>query len=334
MFEFLAKKERIMKFSVLGCGRWGSFISWYLCEKKGFETCLYGRESSKAYQELKNTRQNEYVKLSKNICLTCDVKEAIDFADVIIISISAQNLREFAKNIVSNFDIKDKKFILCMKGLETPSCKRLTEVCIEEGICKDNLAVWLGPGHIQDFTNNIPNCMTIDSYNKDLTYFLADNLASDLIRFYYGDDIVGNEIGAACKNIMGICAGVLDGLGYGAMKGPLMVRGAYEVSKFITAMGGDGYSAYGLTHLGDYETTLFSKYSNNRNFGEKLALGLPFEKLAEGVKTSEAVYKKAQELGVDMPITEAVYKVVFEKENLRESLGSLFKRPIKTEKYS
>jgi len=123
-------------------------------------------------------------------------------------------------------------------------------------------------------------------------------------------------------------------IGFGAMKGPLMVRGAFEVSKFITAMGGDGYTAYGLTHLGDYETTLFSKYSNNRNFGEKLALGLPFDKLAEGVKTSEAVYKKAQQMGVDMPITEAVYKVLFENADLKAAISSLFNRSVKTEKYS
>lgn len=323
-----------MKFSVLGCGRWGSFISWYLSSKKEYETCLYGRESSTAYQVLNNTRKNDYVSLNDKITLTCDLRYAVDFADIIIISISAQNLREFVKDIVKNYNVKDKKIILCMKGIETPSGKRLTEVCIEEGINKNNIAVWLGPGHIQDFTKGIPNCMTIDSYNKELTYFLADSLASDLIRFYYGNDIVGNEIGAACKNIMGICAGVLDGLGYGAMKGPLMVRGAFEVSKFITAMGGDGYSAYGLTHLGDYETTLFSKYSNNRNFGERLALGLPFEKLAEGVKTSEAVYKKAKELNVDMPITEAVYKVIYEKSDLKSALFSLFNRSIKTEKYS
>lgn len=323
-----------MKFSVLGCGRWGSFISWYLSEKKKFETCLYGRESSLAFQSLIETRKNEYVKLNESIHLTSNLAKAIDFADIIIISISAQSLREFVRNIVNNYDISSKKIILCMKGMETPSCKRLTEVCIEEGVDKNNLAVWLGPGHIQDFTKGIPNCMTIDSYNKDLTCYLADNLASELIRFYYGDDIIGNEIGAACKNILGICAGVLDGLGYSAMKGPLMVRGAFEVSKFITAMGGDGYSAYGLTHLGDYETTLFSAYSNNRNFGIKLASNLPFEKLAEGVKTSEAVYNKAKELGVDMPITEAVYKVIFEKADLLEAINSLFNRPIKTEKYS
>lgn len=323
-----------MKFSVLGCGRWGSFISWYLAAVKGYDTCLFGRETSVAYQTLKNTRKNDYVSLDKNITLTSDLEYAINFADIIIISISSQSLRGFIGNIVKSYDIKNKKFILCMKGLETPSCKRLTEVCIEEGVDKNNLAVWLGPGHIQDFTKGIPNCMTIDSYNKDLTCYLADNLASELIRFYYGDDIIGNEIGAACKNILGICAGALDGLGFSAMKGPLMVRGAFEVSKFIIAMGGDGYSAYGLTHLGDYETTLFSKYSNNRNFGEKLAKGDPFDKLCEGVKTSEAVYKKAKQLNVDMPITEAVYKVLFEHKDLNKVIADLFSRSIKTEKYS
>lgn len=323
-----------MNYCVLGCGRWGSFISWYLSYKKGLKTVLYGRSTSEAFKTLKQTGKNQFISLNENIKLSDDLGAALDFADCVIISISAQNLREFIRGIVSSYDVADKKFLLCMKGLEANSGKRLTEVCIEEGIKKQNLAVWLGPGHIQDFVRGIPNCMTIDSYDEDLKKQLADELASDLIRFYYGADIIGNEIGAACKNIMGICAGILDGLGYGALKGPLMVRGAFEVSKFITAMNGDCYSAYGLTHLGDYETTLFSPYSNNRMFGERLAKGLPFDKLAEGVKTSEAVHKLAKKLGVDMPITEAVYKVIFEHSDLYETLASLFNRPIKTETYS
>ena len=260
-----------MNFSVLGCGRWGSFISWYLAEKKGFDTTLYGRESSVNFKALVDNRQNEYVKLADKIKLSSDLNATVSSADYIVISISAQGLRGFIRNIISTNDISNKNIILCMKGMELPSCKRLTEVCIEEGISPDKLAVWLGPGHIQDFTRGIPNCMTIDAYNNELSHGLAELLSSDIIRFYYGTDIIGSEIGAACKNIMGICAGILDGYGYGTLKGPLMTRGAYEVSKFIAAMGGDAYSAYGLTHLGDYETTLFSKHSHNRQFGEQLA---------------------------------------------------------------
>lgn len=323
-----------MNFSVLGPGRWGSFLSWYLAHIKHFNTTLYGRESSVTYQNLVKNKQNEYVKLDSNITLTSNLYEAISNSDYIIISISAQKLREFIKDIVKSYDITNKTFILCMKGLELPSCKRLSEVCIEEGVNINNVAVWLGPGHIQDFTRGVPNCMTIDAYNHDLAIHLANVLSSDLIRFYYGDSIIGSEIGAACKNIMGICAGLLDGYGYSALKGPLMTRGAYEVSKFIDAMGGDGYSAYGLTHLGDYETTLFSHYSNNRQFGEQFARNLPFVKLAEGVSTCEAVALKAKELGVDMPITEAVYNIIFKNKKPKDELYNLFKRKLTIEKYS
>ncbi len=323
-----------MKFSVLGCGRWGSFITWYLSEKKGFDTTMYGREGSARFKALLDTKQNEFVKLDDRVKMTSDLGEAVNSADYIVISISAQALREFIRNIVKSYDLADKKIILCMKGMELSSCKRLTEVCIEEGVNPEKIAVWLGPGHIQDFTRGIPNCMTIDAYNSDLSEELAKLLSSDIIRFYFGSDIIGSEIGAACKNIMGICAGLLDGYGYSTLKGPLMSRGAFEVSKFIAAMGGDGYSAYGLTHLGDYETTLFSKHSNNRQFGEQLASNLPYVKLAEGVSTCKAVADKARELGVDMPITFAIQKVLFDKSEPKTVLNEMFNRTIKVEKYS
>lgn len=93
-----------------------------------------------------------------------------------------------------------------MKGIEVETGERLSEILVEKGISKDKIAVWVGPGHIQDFTAGIPNCMVIDSHNVELKKFLADNFKSDLIRFYYGNDIIGTEIGAAAKNVMGIAA--------------------------------------------------------------------------------------------------------------------------------
>lgn len=323
-----------MNISVLGCGRWGSFLSWYMSNILRFDTKLYGREDSHNYQMLRDTKRNEYVRLDDKIQLTCSLTESLNFSDIIIISINSQNLRDFIKNIVSKYDITNKTIILCMKGLETDTCKRLSEVCIEEGIDKNQVAVWLGPGHIQDFVQGIPNCMIIDSYNKDLTYKLCNLFNSELIRFYYGNDIIGNEIGAGCKNIMGIVAGILDGMNYTTLKGPLMCRGAYEVSKFISAMGGNPLSAYGLTHLGDYETTLFSKYSNNRNYGEQLSKHLSYAKLAEGVATTKAVFKKAKELNIDMPITTAVYNVLYNHADISAELSKLFERSMKNEQYT
>ncbi len=318
-----------MKVSVLGCGRWGSFIGWYLINN-GHEVIQWGTEGNYTYDVLKNTGRNEYVELDKRIILTSDLKFAVENSEIIIISISSQALRSFMQRVI-NYDVSDKKFVLCMKGIEIGTGKRLSEVVAESGINEQNIAVWVGPGHIQAFVKGQPNCMVIDSINKDLVKYLADNFRSNTIRFYYGDDIIGSEIGAAAKNVMGIAAGMLDGGGYATLKGPLMARGAREVSRLIKAMGGNELSAYGLCHLGDYETTLFSEYSNNRNFGEKLVKKQPFDKLAEGVGTAKAMLALAEKYDVDLPITNAVCSIIYEHKDPMKVLLSLFGRSTRKE---
>ena len=182
--------------------------------------------------------------------------------------------------------------------------------------------------------------MVIDSASDALKRRLADNFKSDLIRFYYGSDLIGTEIGAAAKNVMGIVAGVLDGCGYVSLKGSLMSRGAREVARLIKAMGGNELSAYGLAHLGDYEATLFSEYSHNRMYGEMLVKGKKFEKLAEGVPTAAAMKKLGEKYGVDLPITCAVYDLCYgeSEEDCRgrclKLLAKLFARDTKSEFYS
>ena len=327
-----------MKISVLGCGRWGSFIAWYLCNK-GYDVYSWGPEGDYSYEVLKTTGKNEYVTLDKRIHLTCDLEEAVKHAEVIIISISSQGLCGFVKRILA-YDVSEKDFVLCMKGIEVSTGSRLSEVLTESGISPEHIAVWVGPGHIQAFTQGIPNCMVIDSASDALKRRLADNFKSDLIRFYYGSDLIGTELGAAAKNVMGIVAGVLDGCGYVSLKGSLMSRGAREVARLIKAMGGNELSAYGLAHLGDYEATLFSEYSHNRMYGEMLVKGKKFEKLAEGVPTAAAMKKLGEKYGVDLPITCAVYDLCYgeSEEDCRgrclKLLAKLFARDTKSEFYS
>ncbi len=318
-----------MKISVLGCGRWGSFIGWYLVHN-GHKVIQWGTEGNYSFDVLKNTGKNEYVELDKRILLTADLKFAVESSEVVIISISAQALRGFMQRIMQ-CDIKDKKFVLCMKGIEVETGKRLSEVVAESGVDVKNIAVWVGPGHIQAFVQGFPNCMVIDSSNKELVKYLADNLRGNLIRFYYGDDIIGSEIGAAAKNVMGIAAGMLDGGGYTTLKGPLMARGAREVARLIRAMGGNELSAYGLCHLGDYETTLFSEYSNNRRFGEAFVKGEKFKKLAEGVSTAKAMKNLGEKYCVDLPITNAVYSILYENKEPMNSFLQLFSRSTRKE---
>jgi len=318
-----------MNISVLGCGRWGSFIGWYL-SNHGHNVIQWGREGHYSYDVLKNTGRNEYVELCERINLTTDLRFAVESSDIIAISISAQGLRKFIERL-SEFDLSNKIFLLCMKGIEVETGKRLSEVLIDNGIDKNKIAVWVGPGHIQAFTKGQPNCMIIDSYSAELVKFLADNFRSELIRFYYGDDIIGSEIGAAAKNVMGIAAGMLDGAGYTTLKGPLMARGAREVARLIKAMGGNELSAYGLCHLGDYETTLFSEYSNNRKFGEVYVTKQPFTKLAEGVSTSKAMKMLGEKYCVDLPITNAVYSIIYEEKDPITVFLNLFSRSTRKE---
>ena len=318
-----------MDITVLGCGRWGTFIAWYL-NKINHNVTVWGRENSKNLKVLKSTHQNEFLKLPESVTITSDIKSAVCTSSIIVISISAQNLRDLIMKI-SQFNIENKFIVLCMKGIENSTGKRLTEVVKEYIPSIKNLAVWVGPGHVQDFINNVPNCMVIDSDNSYTKDYLIKNFSSSMIRFYYGTDLIGSEIGAAAKNVIGIAAGILDGMNLQSLKGALMSRGTHEISCLIKAMGGNELSAYGLCHLGDYEATLFSLHSRNRKFGESLALGLPFDKLAEGAATSSALVKLGKKYKIELPICNAVNNIIYNNTNINSEISNLFIRNLKKE---
>lgn len=318
-----------MKVSVLGCGRWASFLSWY-SSKIGHDVLIWGRENSSRYNSLKASRCNEYVKLKDEVKFSSDLDEAIEYGDIIIISINAQNLRELCAKI-KECDYKDKIFVLNMKGIEISTGMRLTEV-MEDIINEDiKTCVWVGPGHPEDFVKGIPNCMVVSSKSDNIMNEVINTFKSNLIRFYKNDDLIGVEIGAAAKNVVGIAAGILDGLNLTSLKGSLMSRGVTEVARLIEAMGGKGSSAFGLSHLGDYEATLFSEHSQNRKYGENLVTKIPMIKLAEGVYTCDAIVKIGNKFNVDLPITNAVYNVIYNKVDFKHALEVLFSRELKSE---
>ena len=218
-----------------------------------------------------------------------------------------------------------------MKGIEIDTGRRLSEIA-EESLGENNsVAVWLGPGHVEDFISGRPNCMVIDSRDEAVKHKLITELSSNLIRFYYGTDLIGNEVGAAAKNVIGIAAGILDGLGISSLKGALMARGPREISRLVEKMGGDPVSVYGLCHLGDYEATVFSKYSHNRAFGESLITGSEFSGLAEGYYTVRALISLGERYGVELPICRAVYAICYEKKDAVEEINALFSRSLKHE---
>ncbi len=292
-------------------------------------TC--GLADAPEFIQLKETHKNDYLTFPDTIEVSADLKKAVDRAEVIVISISSQYLRSYMQDISKN-NLDNKIIVLCMKGVEADTGKRLSEVVgdfVDES--KTPIAVWVGPGHPQDYVKGIPNCMVIDSNNQQVKEKLVNEFTSELIRFYLGTDLIGSEIGAAAKNVIGIAAGMLDGLNCTSLKGALMARGTREIARLIKALNGNEMSAYGLCHLGDYEATLFSKWSHNRRYGEDFVKGVKFNKLAEGVMTSKALYKLGCENNVDLPIVESVYDVLFNDIDAKEALGKLFMRSVKNE---
>jgi len=316
--------------SLIGCGRWGTFLGWYSVNKAKFQQVdMYDIPTSPNFLELKETGKNPYLEMTDNMILHEDIADVLQ-NDFIIVSIGCQHFRSLCKQL-NGYNIKGKTFLLAMKGLEESSAKTMFEIMKEEVSQPVHIAVLAGPGHVQDYMKGVPSCAVIDSDEPETKRHVIEMMQSDLIRFYYGSDLIGNQIGAALKNVIGLAAGILDGLEWYGLKGALMARAPVEVGRFIAHFGGNPKTAYGLAHLGDYEATLFSKHSHNRTFGEKFAKGEDFGKLAEGVPTLQAVKTIADKEHLDMPICQALYKVIYEKADIKSSIKSMYDRDLKQE---
>jgi len=314
--------------TVIGCGRWGSMIAHYL-DSIGEIVTLYEPKDSPTMQAWQRSRHGELMDLPESIRLETDLSVALS-NDIVVISIGSQNVRGLMAEIAT-LSPKNKKFILCMKGIEVDTGKRLSEV-VEAAIDPTNtISAWVGPGHVQDLLRGVPTCMVIDGKDKATTHYLAQRFTSKLIHIYYGADLIGTEIGAAAKNVIGIGAGLLDGANMSSLKGALISRGAYEVSRLIEALDGDPRSAYGLAHLGDYEATVFSPHSHNRAYGEAHARGEKFDKLAEGYYTADALMRMAEKCDLKLPIMKSIYNVIHNNHDLHAEIEALISTPPTTE---
>lgn len=314
--------------AVIGAGRWGCFLAWY-ASRLGHEACLIGREGSAGFASLLQTRRSGTVTLPEEIELTCDIARVAE-ADFILLAVPAQKLASVARQL-ADLPLAGRTIVLCMKGMEATTGRRLSQVVTDAVDPSNEAAVWVGPGHAEEFVRGVPNCMVVDAAKELVKRSVVAAFASDLIRFYYGRDLVGTEIGAAAKNVIGLAAGMLDGLGLGALKGALMSRGTREIARLIVAMGGNAASACGLCHLGDYEATLFSPHSRNRACGEAIVRGEAFDRLAEGCETVRALCNLGRSHGVELPICDTVCRILHGGADPRRSLDGLFARRIREE---
>lgn len=314
------------KITILGCGRWASFHAWYQVEKLHNEVLMWGRAEDPFFIQLINTKKNDYINMPQTLHYSTDLQVSFDFADTIIISISAQAMQEFSKKI-GQLAPQNKTFVLCMKGIDQNTGERLSQILRKNIDDSNHICVWVGPGHIEDLTAGQPNVMIIAGDDKKAVKSLINMFESPLISILRSDDLIGVEIGAAAKNVIGIAAGFLDGLGKSSLKGALMARGCYEVSQLIEKMGGNKMTAFGMSHLGDFEATLFSKNSHNRRYGEEYIQNHLLEGIgtAEGVGTSKALYQLSRKYGIYMPITNTIYGILYLKADRNNVVYDLFK---------
>lgn len=333
------------KVAILGAGSWGSILASVL-DENGSEVRLwsYKPEQVKEFNE-KHTNKR-YVKdytYSESIVAYSSIEETIEGADDILFVVPTQVTRSIARQVGEIMQRTGQKatIIHASKGIEEKTYDRLSQVLAEE-IAPENrdaIAVLSGPSQAEDVARHDITLVTIASENQKVAEKLQKLFMNNYFRVYTNNDVIGVEIGAALKNIIALGAGALHGLGYGDnAKAALMTRGLAEISRLGTSFGANPLTFIGLSGVGDIIVTATSTDSRNWRAGNELGQGKSLEEVVdnmgmviEGVATTRAAYELSQERGVEMPITTAIYKVLYEKLDIRDAIRWAMTRDGKAE---
>jgi glycerol-3-phosphate dehydrogenase (NAD(P)+) len=342
------KNKKEINITVVGAGSWGTTLAVILA-KKGYRIYLWTR-SRNVYEEIINSRKNtKYTSdlyIPENVIPFTDTGKEINYfnAEFITFAVPSHVLREVVLKFRDDLE-ENKENIRCIlnvaKGLEMDTNLRLSQVieqCVPPELAS-KICVLSGPNIAPEVALGLPSVSVVASRNKELLEYMQYILSSDTFRVYSNDDIIGVEIGGAVKNVIAIAAGVSDGLGYKAnTKASIITRGLYEITKFGKAMGANPVTFSGVAGMGDLIATCISQSSRNRYVGERIAKGEKLDEIlknmymvAEGIKTTKVVYNISKKMNIEVPITECVYKVIYENLDPDESVRLLMTRKIKPE---
>ena len=330
------------KICVLGAGSWGTTLANILAEK-GFDISLWVREAD-LYQIIKRTRENTFflpgIKLAQNIMPTNSVKEAVQDRAVIVCVVPSHGVRDV---FIETVDIlsKDAIVVSASKGLEQETLLTVSQVLKQTlpKVIHKNLSVLSGPTFAKEVSRKLPTAICVASNKKAAAEKVQQLFNTNSFRVYTNDDMIGVELGGILKNVIAIAAGISDGLGLGMnARAALITRGLAEISRLGVSMGADAATFAGLSGLGDLVLTCTGELSRNRSVGMMIGKGrkLPdilseMKMVAEGVKTAEAAYGLAKKHGVEMPITEQVYRVLYENKSPKDAVMDLMTRRLKEE---
>ena len=337
-------KKEIFRIGAIGAGSWGTTLANLLAEK-GYLVDMWVREEE-VYHQIKSERENKVFlpghKLSEKLNPVQTFKEALRHKDVVLMASPSHVYREVLIGL-KPFLQPDMKIISATKGIENDTLKVMSQV-IEELLPTEyigHFSCLAGPSFAKEVIVKQPTAVTIACMDMNHAKLMQTLFSTEYFRVYTCDDLMGVQLCGALKNVTAIAAGVSDGLGYGLnARAAIITRGLAEITRLGIAMGANPMTFAGLSGIGDLVLTCTGDLSRNRTVGLKIGQGMGLEEItagmqmvAEGVKTSIAAYELAKKIGVDMPIINQVYEILYKGKDPRTAVRELMTRELKKETY-
>ena len=329
--------ERI---TFLGCGSWGGALGKLLSEK-GANVTMWHRNSD-IVEDLTINRNHYLIPeliFPSNVNFTNDISSAIKLSEIIVLALPSQSIRDVITKNKSSFN-NNHLIVNISKGIEIDTLMTISDVIddVLDGHHK-GVVTLSGPSHAEEVIRGHPTALVAASRNVSSAERIQNLFATERLRTYLNRDIKGVELGGSMKNVIAIAAGICDGIGYGDnSKAALMTRSMAEITRLGKAMGARGKTFRGLSGYGDLIVTCLSKHSRNRQLGQLIGEGLALEDItsdmnmiAEGVYTAKSVHQLLVKHNVEMPIHEAIYQVLFEKKDPKNSVVELMSRRLSEE---
>ncbi len=328
--------------TILGAGSWGMAISRLLAANDARQVTLWAYDP-REYQRLTVMRGDpeklKEFQLPQSVSVTNSLSEALARFDLLVLAVPAQHLRSVLRSAPLSRPVR-VPVVNVAKGIETGTLRRMSEVVREEsGIEPDQIATLSGPSHAEEVALDMPTTVVVAAPSVSVARRIQELFSSPAFRVYTSDDVVGVELGGSLKNVIAIASGIVDGLGFGDnTKGALITRGLAEMTRLGVSLGARAETFAGLSGLGDLVTTCTSRHSRNRWVGEQIGKGFKLHEIlltmtmvAEGVETARSARDLARQVGVEMPITGEVFRVLFEGKSPRVAVEDLMGRTLKAE---
>ncbi|MEI6691533.1 MAG: NAD(P)H-dependent glycerol-3-phosphate dehydrogenase [Chlorobium sp.] len=332
-----------MKIAVLGAGSWGTTLA-VLLAKKGYQVQLWAHRpefAAKLKAEGENSRYLKGVYFPETLQVSDHLQSLVARSQIIVTAVPSQALRETVTGF-HDLSLKGKILVNVAKGIEIGTGKRMSEVLLEvlPGLQVSQVAALYGPSHAEEVSKEQPTTVVASSPSLQTAEKVQDVFHTKMFRVYVNTDIIGVEIAGSVKNIIAIAAGISDGIGFGDnAKAAIITRGLAEISRLSSKLGGDPLTISGLSGIGDLVVTCLSRHSRNRYVGEEIGRGRSLDEVisqmnmvAEGVLSSKAVFELSRVLGVEMPITQTVYEILFEGKPVQQAILDLMTRDPKQER--